>query len=150
MKIKLAVDDKDYDKLKEKFEKLGIEIDDEAEYILTKKDEYVNTIMVKKEDSGEYIRLLVDNIICIETFGHKVVVYDEKQEYVASERLYQLCNILNPDKFLRISNSVVIATNKVKKIKPTFSMKYILTMANGKCVDVTRSYYNLFREYYKI
>ncbi|MBE5964931.1 MAG: LytTR family transcriptional regulator [Lachnospira sp.] len=150
MKIRLAVDNKDYDRLRAEFEALGIEVNDDAEYILTKKDEYINNIMVKKEGQNEYIRLSVEDIVCIETFGHKVVVYDENQDYLASERLYQLCNMLNPDNFLRISNSVLIATHKVKKIKPTFSMKYILTMSNGKNVDVTRSYYNLFRDYYKI
>ena len=58
--------------------------------------------------------------------------------------------MLDPDQFLRISNSVVIARNKVKSISPTLSMKFILTMQNGKKVDVTRSYYYIFKEYFGI
>lgn len=51
---------------------------------------------------------------------------------------------------MRISNSVVIAKDKVTSISPTFSMKFVLTMANGQKVDVTRSYYYLFKESFGI
>lgn len=150
MKIKLSVSSSRYKEIEKDLRSRGIEIDDDAELILTEKDGYISSITVRSEENSEYVRLSTDDIIFIETFGHKVVVHSKEERYFASERLYQLCGMLNPEKFLRISNSVLIATDKVKKIKPTFSMKYILTMSNGTNVDVTRSYYNLFRDYYHI
>jgi len=66
------------------------------------------------------------------------------------DRLYKIVNLLNPEKFLRISNSVVISKDKVKKISTTLSMKFILTMINGKKVDVTRSYYYIFKDSFGI
>ena len=50
-------------------------------------------------------------------------------------------------KDLRISDNL---RKHVKKIRPTFSMKYILTMTNGELVDVTRSYYTNFRNFFNI
>lgn len=86
----------------------------------------------------------------IETFRHMVEVNTQSKTYQALDRLYKVLNLLDPEKFLRISNSVVIAKDKVKSITPTFSMKYILTMTNGKKVDVTRSYYYIFKESFGI
>lgn len=150
MRIKLAVSDESYEKIESELKKLGIEIADDAELILSEKNKYVSSIIVRDKNGDGYTRLSTSDIVLIESFGHKIVVHSQNDEFIASDRLYQLSTMLDAEKFLRISNSVIIATDKVKKIKPTFSMKYILTMSNGKCVDVTRSYYNLFREYYGI
>ena len=68
----------------------------------------------------------------------------------AMDRLYKIFNQLDPEKFLRISNSVVISRRSVVKITPTLSMKFILTMSDGKNVDVTRSYYYIFKENFGI
>lgn len=77
-------------------------------------------------------------------------VHTKNKTYQAMDRLYRIVNMLDPDKFLRISNSVVIARDKVKKITPTLSMKFILTMIDGRNVDVTRSYYYIFKDYFGI
>ena len=58
--------------------------------------------------------------------------------------------ILDSEQFMRISNSVIIARNSVRKIKPTLGAKFILTLKNGATVDVTRSYYYIFRDAYGI
>ena len=81
---------------------------------------------------------------------HSVEVHTRDKTYQAMDRLYKIVNLLDPNKFLRISNSVVINTDKVKKITSTLSMKFILTMSDGKSVDVTRSYYYIFKEYFDI
>ncbi len=150
MKIKLSVSSSRYSEIQKELQDRGIEVDDEADLILSERDGYLSTIKVRNRATGEYVMVSTEDIIFVETFGHKVVVHAGETTYLASERLYQLCGLLNPEKFLRISNSVLIATDKVKKIQPTLSMKYILTMSDGNNVDVTRSYYNLFRDYYKI
>ena len=75
---------------------------------------------------------------------------DTEGTFLAGERMYQLEERLNPKEFLRVSKSVIIARGHVKKIRPTLSMKYILTMTNGTLVDVTRSYYSDFRRFFGI
>lgn len=150
MKIKLAVSNERYDDVKKMLTDCGIEIDDNAELVLSERNRFLDTLVVKDTITGERVVLPVDEIAYIETYGHSVEVHTKDATYQAMDRLYKIFNLLDPDKFLRISNSVVIATEKVKRITPTLSMKFILTMSDGKNVDVTRSYYYIFKERFDI
>lgn len=150
MKIRLNVSDEIYAELEQKLLSAGFEIDDEAKLIITEKERYSSFIAVKNK-KGEKLRLKSEEIIFIESFGHDVVIHStDGESYYAYDRLYQLCTILDNEKFLRVSNCAIIAKKHVKKIKPSLSMKFILTMSDGSLVDVTRSYYNSFKEFFGI
>lgn len=150
MKIKLAVSNERYDEIKKMLTEKGIEIDDNSDLVLSESNSFLDNLTVKDITTNERIILSVEDIAYIETYGHSVEVHTKDNTYQAMDRLYKIVNMLDPAKFLRISNSVVIAMDKVKKISPTLSMKFILTMSNGKTVDVTRSYYYIFKEYFDI
>ena len=143
MKIKLAVSDESYEEVKEFLLSKGIEVDDDADFVLTQTDKYVGHITVRNAKTAEKVHISVGEIILIESYGHTV-------EVVTSDRLYQLMSTLNPDKFIRVSNSVIIAKRKIKQIRPSLSMKFVLTMENDRKIDVTRSYYNNFKEVFNI
>lgn len=150
MKIRLNVSDVKYAELEKRLISAGFEIDDESELILIEKEQYSSFIAVKNKD-GEKLRLKAEEIVFIESFGHDVVIHSTDGEtYFAYDRLYQLCMILDKDSFLRVSNCAIISKSHVKKIKPSLSMKFILTMSNGSLVDVTRSYYNSFKDFFGI
>ncbi len=150
MKIRLNVSDERYAILEKMLISAGFEIDDEAKLMIIEKEQYSSFIAAKNE-RGEKIKLKAEEIVFIESFGHDVVIHSTDGEtYSAYDRLYQLCMILDKDKFLRVSNCAIISKPHVKKIKPTLSMKFILTMSNGALVDVTRSYYNSFKEFFGI
>ena len=51
------------------------------------------------------------------------------------------------EKFLRVSNSVIVARAAIVRISPALSMKFTLTLSDKRRVDVTRSYYYTFKEY---
>lgn len=150
MKIKLAVGQERYKEVKTELIEHDIEVDDNADLLLSENYKYTDMLLVKDTVSNERVILPIDDIIFIETFGHTVEVHTQDTTYQALVRLYKVLDLLDPGKFLRISNSVVIARNKVKVISPTLSMKFILTMSNGRKVDVTRSYYHIFKEYFGI
>lgn len=150
MKVKLAVSDERYDEIKQMLLRHGIEIDDTADLVLRESNRFLGNLTVKDIATSERVILPVDDIAYIETYGHSVEVHTKDKTYQGMDRLYKIVNMLDPEKFLRISNSVVIAIDKVKKISPTLSMKFILTMSDGKTVDVTRSYYYIFKEYFDI
>lgn len=150
MKIKLDISNERYDEIKFALEERGIEIDDTADLVLSESNSFTDNLIVREKGTNTRIILSVEDIVCIESFGHEVEVQTQEALYQATDRLYRIVNLLDPAKFLRISNSVVIARNKVKRITPTLSSKFILTMANGKSVDVTRSYYYIFKEYFGI
>ena len=150
MKIKLDVSHERYFELKDLFEKCGFEVDDDADLVLSECNRFIDTLMVRDTASNEKVFLPIGDIVYIETYGHTVEVHTDKKTYQAFDRLYKIYSMLDPSSFLRISNSVVIAKDKVKQISTTLSLKVILTMSNGKKVDVTRNYYFIFKESFGI
>lgn len=150
MKIRLAVGDEDYDKIAEYLIAHGIEIDDEAEFVLTQKGKYASHIAARDPGTGERLHISTGEIIYIESYGHTVEVHTGSGVFETSDRLYQLMALLDPDKFIRVSNSVIISKRRVKRINPALSMKFTLIMSDGAKVDVTRSYYNAFKDAFNI
>ena len=150
MEIQLAVSNERYEEIKNVLLQLGITVSDSADLVLHEVNRFVDNLIVKGQEDGSHHVVPVSEIIIIESFGHTVEVHTNRGSYKSSDRLYQLTNLLDPDKFLRISNSVIIAKDKVKQITPSLSMKFSLTMENGKRVDVTRSYYYIFKEAFRI
>lgn len=146
MEIKLAVSNERYDEIKSILLERGITVSDSADLVLYEANRFADNLVVKKQDDTSHYVIPASEIIIIESFGHTVEVHTPKGSYQSFDRLYQLSNLLDPDRFLRISNSVIIAKDKVKRISPSLSMKFTLTMENEKRVDVTRSYYYIFKD----
>lgn len=149
MKIALSVSDESLEEVTCFLKEKGIEIDDDAEFVLLQKDKFAGHIAVR-DSEGERNVIPVSEIVTIESYGHTVELHTADKVFTTTERLYQLEKSLDPQKFLRVSNSVIIARSQVKEISPTFSMKFILKMKNGSRVDVTRSYYSRFKEFFGI
>ena len=146
IRIKLLVSEARYAEIERELISQGFVIDEDADLILTEKDLFVDYLIVRSDVDNERVRILTDEIITVESFGHDIVIHTPHGNFKTSERLYQLERLLNPEQFLRISNSVIVAKNKIKRIIPTLSTKFILTMTSGKTVDVTRSYYGIFKD----
>lgn len=136
--------DKIIDELAEK----KIEISEEAKLILTEED-YTGDSLECRDKNG--ITFVNTNSICyIESMGHDVFIHTNEKKYKTRYRIYQLEKILPTDCFIRISNSVIIQKNSIRHIKPALSCKFYLTLKNGDFVDVTRTYYYRFKEFYGI
>lgn len=146
MKIKLSVSAESVEEVTDFLTSHGIELDENSEFILLQKDERPKHLSVRDKD-GEKAIIDTDSIITIESYGHTVEIHTVKGSFTTSDRLYQLADALDPKKFIRVSNSVIVARGQIKEISPTFSMKFILKMNNGTRVDVTRSYYGKFKEF---
>ena len=146
MRIRLHIRDERYGQIEQELVSKGFVIDEDADLILTEKDQFVDHLIVRDRMRSEFVRIGIDEIVVIESFGHDIIVRTQQGEYRTSDRLYQLERLLDSEQFLRISNSVIIARSKIKRIAPTLSSKFILTMSNGQTVDVTRSYYGIFKE----
>lgn len=146
MKIKLMVSRVRYDEIASELEAKGIELDNASPLVLTEENGFADFLMGRRGDALSPVS--VSEIVFIETFGSDVMLHTMTEEYKISERLIRLEGLLDPSEFLRISNSVIVAVKKIKSIRPTFSSKYILTLENGATVDVTRSYFNRFKEFF--
>ena len=91
-----------------------------------------------------------EDIIFAESMGHDVIIHTAKDSFKSPDRLWQLEKTLSTDNFLRISNSVIINTKEIKAIKAALSQKFVVTLNNGSKVDVTRSYYYIFKNKFGI
>lgn len=148
LKIKLEVSRENFKEVEETLLKLGFELSDDAEYILIEKNRYSDYISCRNEDTSCHI--LTKDIIFIESMGHDITLHTKEKSYKCSENLTQLEKNLNPNEFIRISKSVIISKKEVKAIRAGLSQKFLVTMSNNAKVDVTRTYYYIFRNEFGI
>ena len=140
LKVMLSSDDP----IMEELRKLNIEIDDRSEYVLTRREMDLNYLPAKNGEQTFYIS--IDDIIFIESLGHDVMLHTQDGVYVTKERLKTLERMLDPDDFLRVSNSSIVSIKNIRRIEASILQKFILHMSNGDKVDVTRSYYYIFKD----
>lgn len=144
LKVMLSSDDP----IMEELRKLNIEIDDRSEYVLTRREMDLNYLPAKNGEQTFYIS--IDDIIFIESLGHDVMLHTKDGVYVTKERLKTLERMLDPDDFLRVSNSSIVSVKNIRRIEASILQKFILHMSNGDKVDVTRSYYYIFKDRFNI
>lgn len=90
------------------------------------------------------------DVIYIESMGKRVFVHTETKVYKTTMRLCELEKTLPEDTFVRISNSVIIGRQAIKRVTPALGQKFYLTLRNHDKVDVTRTYYYRFKDYFGI
>ena len=149
MKIRISVSDEKYVSVKEYLSDHGIEISDDAEFMITESAGRSSFVSVKDEKKDR-VNLAAEEIVYIESYGKDIEIHTMTDIYHSQDRMYELETLLDPKEFLRVSKSVIVSRKHVKKIRPSLSMKYILTMSDGTLVDVTTSYYSDFRRFFGI
>lgn len=150
MKIKLRLSSGIEKVVRKELENKNIEISDDAPLVLTEEDYNESNLICKDTDGIGRVLVSFDEICYIESLGKDVFVHVRNNKYKTELRIYQLELILPNVLFVRISNSIIIKRNSIEKIKPTLGCKFILTLVNGDMVDVTRTYYHKFKEFYGI
>jgi len=148
MKLRLKLNSDTREPVRKELESMGIEIDNDAKLILTEEDYREGEILCRRDE--ERIFVPIEDILYIETLGKDVYIYSGNSRYSTTMRLYVLEKILPAETFIRISSSVIIHRRAIKKIRPALSQKFYLTLQNDAVVDVTRSYYVRFKEYFGI
>ena len=148
MRIKLRLNKTTLESIQGELTERNIEISEESKLILTQED-YIGDTLECRDEEGIVI-VNTENICYIESVGHDVYVYADNMQYKTRLRIYQLEKLLPPNQFIRVSNSIIIKKNSILHIKPALSCKFYLTLINGDVVDVTRTYYYKFKEFYGI
>ena len=97
--------------------------------------------------NDEMYLLNQNNIETIYTEDGKVFARENGNTYLIKKRLYELEEILNPDKFVRISNSEIVNMKKVQKMNFKFSGTIILYFTNEEKTYVSRRYLKKIKEY---
>ena len=146
MKLRILLDPDDA--LREELDALGVVDDEGSDYVLVKRNLNFNYIQAKKDERLFYID--VSDIIYVESMGHEVYVHTAAETFTTRERLKQLEKMLDSEKFLRVSSSAIVNTACIKRIEASIFQKFMLHMSDGSTVDVTRSYYYIFRAWFNI
>ena len=148
MRLKLRLNKSTLDSIQEELIRKEIEVSEDADLILTEEGYIGESIECKDADGIVYVN--TEDICYMESVGHDVYVHTLDAEYKTKYRIYQLEGLLPPERFIRISNSVIIKRNAIRHIKPALSSKFYLTLTTGVVVDVTRTYFQKFKEFYGI
>ena len=88
--------------------------------------------------AGKVIFLQLDQIQSIEAAGKYAVVHVGKENHVLRETMSSLESHLPPQRFLRISRSVIVNIDQVKELQPMFKGENVVVLKNGKSYPTTR------------
>ena len=149
VKLRIAVSEEKYAALRDYLMERGVELGEDGEFLVTEASRYP-AFLSARDEKKERVRLSAEEVLYIEAFGKEIEIHTPAGTYYAQDRMYELEALLDPAKFIRVSKSVIVSGKHVKKIRPSLSMKFILTLSDGTLVDVTRSYYGDFRRFFNI
>lgn len=147
MKIKIFSREENLEKIIEELKKGNIEVvNTEADLYIFEAGYKRDQIIGKRND--EYLILKPTDIIYVMSEGNDVwCAHTNGKDYYVKEKLYEIETILHDQGLIRVNKSFIININHIKTIKTSLNMKFVLTMSNGVKVDVTRTYYYIFKNF---
>lgn len=101
-----------------------------------------------KTTRGE-VKIDINDIIYIESFGNEVIAYSDQKEINLSLRLYELIDKLCAFGFIRIGKSIIVNITKVIAVNSAINGKLTITLSNDRILEVNRSYKKAFKAYLK-
>jgi len=103
--------------------------------------------IIGRLDDLSYVILTPREIEYVESSDSVTEAYAQGKKYIVEEKLYEIEGLFSTKGFVRISKSAVVNIKYIKNIKPTYNTKFIVTMKSGAVMDVTRTYYYMFKKY---
>jgi two-component system LytT family response regulator len=88
---------------------------------------------------GKVAFVELDRIQAIEAAGKYAVVHVGKENHVLRETMGSLESLLPPQRFLRISRSVIVNIDQIQELQPMFKSDNLVVLKNGKSYPTTRS-----------
>lgn len=87
---------------------------------------------------GKVFFLDLTDIQAIEAAGKYAVVHVGKEHHILRQTMNSLESQLPPKRFLRISRSVIVNTDQIRELQPTFKGENLVVLKNGKSFPTTR------------
>lgn len=87
---------------------------------------------------GKVTFVELDQIQAIEAAGKYAVVHVGKANHVLRETMSSLESHLPPQRFLRISRSVIVNIDQIQELQPMFKDENLVVLKNGKSYPTTR------------
>ena len=144
MKIKILGDKNTIDTIKKNIMDNDIEIVLEDEDFIIQPSKALDNIIGRNVDNIYIID--PKDVIYFEAEGNDTICVTEDTTCYVKEKIYQLEASFYDKGFVQVSRFHVVNSKKIKSIKPQSNMKFRLFMINKKTIEVTRSYYYIFKE----
>src|SRR5271154_6772519 len=92
-----------------------------------------------RDESG-FVFVPVDQILWIEAANKYVVVYTTAGTHIARQTIQSLQDKLDPEQFVRVHRSTIVRKSAVRGLHPLFHGDYIVKLANGAEVTLSRNF----------
>ena len=100
--------------------------------------------------AGKAYQLYLRDVFYFECVDEKTFAYLENGVYESMSRLYEWEERLKRTKFVRISKAMILNTEKLQSVCPTFSGKLEVVLENGEKQLINRHYVAMFRKQFGI
>ncbi len=97
---------------------------------------HLRRLTVKTPDRVMFVD--VEEIDAIEAAGKYAVIHVGKDNHVLRETMSSLESHLPPQRFLRISRSVIVNIDQIQELQPMFKGENLVVLKNGKSYPTTR------------
>jgi len=145
LKIRIISKPETYHQYKEMLEKAGFSISDDATLVFQETASSNDSLLGEKNGQLEIIPY--DKIVMIESFGRTIVLHTESNRYTIREKLFELEELLDPSRFMRINKSMIISRSGISKITPYMNGMMFLKMKNNMEITVSRNYRSVFKKF---
>lgn len=105
---------------------------------LERHEQYVQRVSVKEDD--RIIVIAVEEIEWIEADKRYVKLHLGKRSAILHESIGDLERRLDPRQFVRIHRSYIVRSNAIKEVQRWFVGSWLLVLASGAKLEVSRSY----------
>lgn len=107
-------------------------------------DEFKEDSFISLNYKAKKSHIPLNDIMYIETQGHKLLIKTKNQEYFDNRTLKDMMKILNKEKFIQIHKSYIINVNYLVSFKNN-----TITMIDNKNITIGRIYLPLFKRFYQ-
>jgi two-component system LytT family response regulator len=97
------------------------------------------------KDGAEFSLVDVADIRWIDAAGDYMCIHTADRTHIMRTTMKQLVSRLDPDTFLRIHRSTIVNVNFISGARSHLNGEYLLTVAGGSCLKVSRGYSHKIR-----
>jgi two-component system LytT family response regulator len=92
------------------------------------------------KSGGRFIVVKTGDIDWIQSAHNYVEIHKGDQSHLLRETISAIETRLPPEKFVRISRTVIVNVDRVKEMQPLFNGEYGVTLQSGKLLTLSRRY----------
>lgn len=88
----------------------------------------------------------MDDIFYFEVVDNRAFFYCRENVYESKLKLYEFEKLCKDSSFFRASKSMILNTDKIDFVAPSFSGRFEATLQNGEKVTVSRQYVSILKK----